>query len=225
MPHPYPPLVHRRGFTAEAKENIRKRYVETDEAMYRIAADVGVHRDTIARLAEAEGWPLRKDRPPRDLPVTLRLDIAAAEMRDAAAALTAAPVVAPPPEAADATEPAEPLPPSIPLPLADRLQQAVERELAKVERLKEETGSETRRTMAVERIARTLSALTQTLFKVRALREPGSVTADAPHDDLPADIDGFRDALARRIEAFVASRADADVPAAGEHPGAASPAA
>ena len=92
MPHPYPPLVHRRGFTDEAKENIRKRYVETDEALHRIAADVGVHRDTIARLAEAEGWPWRKDQPPRGLPVTLRLDIAGTELRDAAVALTEEPV-------------------------------------------------------------------------------------------------------------------------------------
>ena len=180
--------------------------------MDRIAADFSVHRETIRRLAEREGWPLRRDRPPRGLPAALQLDLAAAETLKAARGLAA-----PAPETGDVGADA----PS----LALRLEQAVERELAKVERLKDETGSETSRSQAAERIARTLSALTQTLFKVRALREPGVATSDHAHDDLPADLDGFRDALARRIDAFVASRADGGLAGAGEPPGPASPAA
>lgn len=203
-------------FSPEALANIRQRYVETNESMDRIAADFNVYRDTIRRLAERQGWPLRCNRPPRGLPAALQLDLAAAETLKAARSLAA-----PAPKTGDVeADAADKEAPS----LALRLEQAVERELAKVERLKEETGSETSRSHAAERIARTLSALTQTLFKVRALREPGSVTAHEP-DDMPADIDGFRDALARRIDAFVASRADDGLAGAGEPPGAASPAA
>jgi hypothetical protein len=161
--------------------------------MDRIAADFDVHRRTIRRLAEHQGWPLRRDRPPRGLPATMQLDLAAADTLKAASGLAA--------RAAETGDAAAEAPT-----LALRLEQAVERELAKVERLKEETGSETSSSRAAERIARTLSALTQTLFKVRALREPQSAAAHEP-EDMPADIDAFREALARRIEAFVTSRA------------------
>jgi hypothetical protein len=213
-----PPVQRGRGFTAEAIENIRKRYVETDEAVYCIASDVGVHRDTIARLAADQGWPLRKQRPPRELPAALRLDLAAAQMRltvDAGAANGGGEADVRPSDASPQADVA---------PLAQRLEQAVERELTKVERLKEETGSETRRTVAAERIARTLSVLTQTLFKVRALREPG---AASPHeyDDLPDGADEFRRELARRIDAFVASRADTGLAEPDESSSATSPAA
>jgi hypothetical protein len=211
-----PPVQRGRGFTAEAIENIRKRYVETDEAVYCIASDVGVHRDTIARLAADQGWPLRKQRPPRGLPSALRLDLAAAQLR-----LTADVVSTEGGSVAAALPPATSTPAST-APLAQRLEQAVERELTKVERLKEETGSETRRTVAAERIARTLSVLTQTLFKVRALREPGAVSPHE-HNDLPDGVDEFRHELARRIDAFVASRVDARLAEPGEPSDAASP--
>ncbi|MEA2876056.1 MAG: hypothetical protein QOF14_1252, partial [Hyphomicrobiales bacterium] len=66
-----------RGFTREAIANIGHRYQNTDEPQSSIAADYGVHRKTIETLAKAEGWVMRKDRAPRDLPPDLRLDIEA----------------------------------------------------------------------------------------------------------------------------------------------------
>jgi transposase-like protein len=59
-----------------------------------------------------------------------------------------------------------------------------------------------------ERSARTLATLTQTLRALRQMRggdlpEQGSSDDD---DDMPRDIDEFRIDLARRIDAFVASR-------------------
>jgi len=55
---------------------------------------------------------------------------------------------------------------------------------------------------------------------VRRLRQPGNISG-SNDDDLPSDADGFRLALAHRIEAFVRSRTDAgvserDQPADGE---------
>lgn len=46
---------------------------------------------------------------------------------------------------------------------------------------------------------------------VRRLRQPGNISG-SNDDDLPSDADGFRLALAHRIEAFVRSRTDGDVP-------------
>ena len=62
-----------------------------------------------------------------------------------------------------------------------------------------------------ERAARTLANLTATLQKLSPLR--GGVPLTASHtgndyDDMPADLDEFRRDLARRIDAFVASRTD-----------------
>jgi hypothetical protein len=64
-----------------------------------------------------------------------------------------------------------------------------------------------------ERTARTLASLTETIHKLRCIRcgTPENKTDDEqPDDDMPADIDAFRDALARRIEAFMESRTDAE---------------
>ncbi|QDM16572.1 hypothetical protein FNL55_11345 [Tardiphaga sp. vice352] len=206
-----PPLHNRvRGFTDEALADIRRRYVETDETTASIAESYGMNRNTVTATAKRQGWPMRRDRPPRELPAELRGTAPATGTSAAALAAEAAILEA---EAADKDA----------LPLALRLEQAVVRELARVER--RTGGGVAMRPSESERVARTLSTLTQTLFKVRALREPGSVSADAQHDDMPADLDGFRDALARRIEAFVASRADDGLAGAGEPPGPASPAA
>jgi hypothetical protein len=69
---------------------------------------------------------------------------------------------------------------------------------------------------AARETVRTLSMLTQTLQLIQRLRASAALAAqnntkDNRHDDddLPADIDAFRDELARRIDAFVASRTGA----------------
>ena len=192
IPMSDPPLHNRvRGFTDEALADIRRRYVETDETTASIAESYDVNRNTITETAKRHGWPMRRDKPPRGLPAALRETGSAEGTGDAASAAEAAIF-----DAAAADKDA--------LPLALRLEQAVVRELARVER--RNSAGAAMRPSESERVARTLSTLTQTLFKVRALREPGSVTApDA--EDMPADIDSFREALARRIDAFVESRA------------------
>ena len=204
---------HTRGFSPEALADVCYRYTETDETVASIAKSYGVSKDTVLATAKKHSWPMRRDRPPRGLAEAVR-DNAPAEgagvapVVAAAASIEAAPTDATPIDAAsiDAAAAANDA-----LPLALRLEQAVVRELARVEQRHRAGGN--MRPSESERVARTLSTLTQTLFKVRALREPGSVTAHEP-DDMPADIDGFRDALARRIEAFVAGRADDELPAA-----------
>jgi hypothetical protein len=187
-----------RGFTPAAIENARRRYEETDEPQDSIAADFGVHRKTLDRLAKNQGWRLRKDRARRDLPPDLRL------LTEAERAVRA--------EVEGEAGASAPASPSI----ADRLERAVERELAAVEIMRATLGPEPQPPADAERTARTLERLTDTLFKVRRLRLPEAQTAGQYDDtDMPRDIDEFRRKLARRIEAFVRSRTDGAVPPAG----------
>jgi hypothetical protein len=77
---PFPP-VHdpAYGLSAEALEYARQRYEETDDSQNSIALDVGKSRGTLDSIAKAQGWRLRKDRPPRGLPQALKLNIEATE--------------------------------------------------------------------------------------------------------------------------------------------------
>lgn len=189
----------RRGFTPEAIENIRHRYLDTEETQTSIAKDFGVSRRTIDDLVQLEGWPQRKDRVARDLPPDLKLKIEA----DRA-------VVA----AIEATDEAAPLT------VAERLERAAEKELAALERARVTLGLEPSSPADAERAVRTIERLTETLFKVRRLRVPDEVArGEIAASDLPKDIDEFRHALANRIATFARSRAGAGIPAEGESGG------
>jgi hypothetical protein len=185
------------GLSPEALEYVRQRYENTDDWVSIIAADVRKSRATIYNIAKAQGWTLRKDRPPQGLPQALKLDIEAADAVDNKA-----------PDAGDRS--ARPEAALDPLSIPARLEAALEEELRKVESLRGETAARGKRSIEAERVARTLATLTETLFKVRRLRQPGSISG-SNDDDLPADPDAFRLALAERIEAFVRSRIGEDV--------------
>jgi hypothetical protein len=200
------------GLSAEALEYTRQRYEETDDLQSTIAADIRISRGTLHRVAKAQGWVLRKDRPPRGLSPVLKLDIEATEAEHDQASQSKAEDRSTAPDS----------PPNVGS-VADRLEAALEKELRKVESLRGESGPRGKRSIEAERIARTLATLTETLFRVRRLREPGNING-SNDDDLPADADGFRLALAHRIEVFVRSRTDAgvrerDEPADGEPAG------
>jgi hypothetical protein len=78
-----------------------------------------------------------------------------------------------------------------------------------VETMRASLGKEPLRPMDAERTARTLSVLAETLSKLRRQRLAATPQAGSDHDnDMPADIDEFRNELARRIRAFIASRTD-----------------
>ena len=95
-------------------------------------------------------------------------------------------------------------------PLADtvaRLHRAILDELAAVETLHMNLKGRPQDAAGAARTARTLSSLTATLHKLQSLQcTPANSGSD--HDDIPADIDEFRNELARRIDTFVASRTD-----------------
>ncbi|MDQ2084323.1 hypothetical protein RA307_29400 [Xanthobacteraceae bacterium Astr-EGSB] len=212
-------------YSAEFLADIRRRYEDTDEPVGEIAADMGMRPSSLLRKAKKLGWALRKDRPPRELPAARRTQLEA----EAAIAAEVAARQAASHEAAqhEAVEPAvaaeeaageaandEPGPPAV-IPLVERLEQVIERELHTVEIMRSTLGPEPQSAAEAERTARTLATLTATLFKIRRLRAgealPQMRTAGPGADavDLPADLDQFRDAVARRIEIFVHSRTGA----------------
>lgn len=112
-------------------------------------------------------------------------------------------------------------PPADRVAIAARMQQVVERQMDAVERVLAILGPANQ--IEAERTARTLASTARTLRDIAAFNQPDEMTApDAADDDpVPRDIDAFRDALARRIEAFVAARRAADdggVPDDGSEP-------
>ena len=173
-------------YTPEFLAEARRRIEQTTESMTSIAGKFGMHHSVLSRLVKRERWV----RPEASLH---RRGLSPA-MRLAAEADALADAPAPPDPAA-----------------LDRIEQAVLKELATVETMRASLDKEPLRPIDAERTARTLSILAETLAKLRRHRLAAAAPAGSDHDDdFPADLDAFRIDLARRIEAFVASRADED---------------
>jgi hypothetical protein len=218
-PRGRPRLAPFQSCTPEMEENIRQRYEETDEPVAAIAADRGVAPGSLRRIAYAKGWVRRKHRPPKDVTAAMRI---LAETERLEARVTPTPTLplaggGSPTERGEReqTESAAPSSPGLHLADIERLEAAVRKELGVIEAMRAAYGSEPYRPYHAQLTTRTLSNLTDTLGKLVRLRAALAQPLPAPtgfaHDDMPADIDEFRDALARRIEAFLESReAEAD---------------
>jgi len=108
-------------------------------------------------------------------------------------------------QSADADDPATIVP---------RLQGAVARVLPAIETNLAKLAAGPGHPREMEQAARALGSLTRTLRELTSLLSQQQAPATSKgddYDDMPEDIDAFRDALARRIEAFVASR-EAEIP-------------
>jgi hypothetical protein len=182
-PVPGTPSPMRTRLSAELQAHARRQFEQTDRYVTDIALDCGVDESVLRRMALREGW-VRYVGPPRGLPPVAKL---LAEV--------------------EALETLPPVTPDERVAAIDRLHREAMAQLAEVEALRART---TPAAKDAERNAHTLSSLTETVRKLQgmrcALHVPGS-THDADYD-LPADPDAFRDELARRIDAFIASRAN-----------------
>jgi hypothetical protein len=177
------PSPMRTRLSAELQAHARRQFEQTDRYVTDIALDCGVDESVLRRMALREGW-VRYVGPPRGLPPVAKL---LAEV--------------------EALETLPPVTPDERVAAIDRLHREAMAQLAEVEALRART---TPAAKDAERNAHTLSSLTETVRKLQGMRcaihLPGS-THDADYD-LPADPDAFRDELARRIDAFIASRAN-----------------
>ena len=93
--------------------------------------------------------------------------------------------------------------------IVPRLQSAVIRVLPAIEATIARLAAGPQHPREMEQAARALGALMRTLRELNALLSQHNAQAGADlYDDMPADMDAFREQLARRLEAIMASPAD-----------------
>jgi hypothetical protein len=217
-------------FTPELIAHGRYRYENTDEPVASIAIDFDVHERTMRDYILQWKWTPRKERPPKGIAPLAALmmqsqqipateivaqaasppEVAAGEpaASDPASADTMANA---PPVADPATEPAPAAAADERSAMVERLWRAASGELAAVERMRAQLGTQPQSPVDAERTARTLESLMRIAKEVDRLRGVNAVSAADDDDDLPRDLDEFRHALARRIHAFLDSRRDGGV--------------
>jgi hypothetical protein len=197
----------RYNFTSEYLERLRRRYEEDlSVSVASIAAEAEIGERLVYRLARKHNWRMRSH--PRELPKHVQL-------ADAAKALVSQ-EHAPPP-----LPPASVVPPDAGTlsPQAgrgenalDRLEQLVLNAIAIEEAERASLGPAPRKPSEAMHKARAYRSHLDTLQEIgreRMRQNPQPATADKPEEPIPDDIDEFRLALARRIDAFVAGWTDA----------------
>ncbi|MDP2410015.1 MAG: hypothetical protein Q8M26_06985 [Pseudolabrys sp.] len=192
---PKPASRRRIHLTPALLEDIRRRYEETDDTMVAIAADYRMSDTTLRRLVREHRWA-RRQPVPRELPK-------AASLQSVAEALDQQRLT-PGPSSADPD-------------IFDNLVVAAGAMLAALTAWQRRLPATPAGLSGEgEASARTIDDLTRTFAQIRRRRGvpsgPVRTTADVPfdEDDRYANIDAFRDEIARRIEAFVESESRAE---------------
>ena len=203
------------NYTPELVASVLHDYVHTDKPTAQIAAEHHINERDVTRIRHIAGVPTRRARV-RALPPPMR------ELHEAAIRLKAAtPPGAEvgrntrgeaehiaPQDAAGAMRSAYcALQPEGGLAaLIARVQRLVEQELAAEEATRAELGMLARTPAESERCARTVASMTRTLHVLLRMRASAAPEQAPFNHDLPEDADEIRNELARRIEAFLASR-------------------
>ena len=228
----------RLSVTPELLADVRRRYEQTDEPLATMAADLGCSLETVRNIGTRENW-VRYVRPPHDLTPAARLKVRAEALAKEQGALTLPPRSGgegrPPELAQQATADgvggearSQETPTPIPSPqgggeddaappqVAETAQQ-LHRELlaliAEVKATRQRMKREGYGKSDLQEASRMVISLSGALGKLKPMlpADPQAESDDA-YDDTPADIDEFREALARKIEAFMESRPDEDGP-------------
>ena len=200
------------AFAPKLVASVGHDYLHTNKTVAQIGLDHHVGVRDIARMREREGWPKRNERV-RDVPSPMRALREAAALAEAACVPAMQIDAAPdnlgssdPPGSEPGDKEASPT-----LDIASaiaRIENLVQREIAAEERERARLGGLPRDSVDAARCAQRLWTLTQTLYALARLRgssaEPEQGSSNV--DDIPTDIDEFRRALARRIEACLESR-------------------
>ena len=190
-------------YSPEIVESVLHQYVHTDKPVGEIARDHKMDPRDVTRIRHAARCPARRLQA-RAIPPAMALFQDTMKRLMAAAPPRASSKAAASPDLSAARETAPPPADALAL---DRIERLVEQELAAQEATRAQLGLLARTPVEAERSVRILSTSIQILLALARLRGDG-----APHreiendDDMPDDIDDFRNELARRIRAFVASR-------------------
>jgi hypothetical protein len=218
--------------SSEAWAQIRYDYEHTERPIEAICAQHGISSGTLRDRMRRWGWTRRRPPIPRQGPPPLpapHIAVAAPPLPAVPAAGTAAPSPAAAPQSETGIETPAPCLTAASPPaagegagaldngaLVPRLESAVARVLPAIEATLAKLAVGPTPTRDMEQAARALSSLTRTLRELNSLlaqRQPpaaadgdGSGGGGGDDDDMPEDIDAFRFELARRIDAFVASR-------------------
>lgn len=219
------------SYTPALLASLKHDVEETDIPLPAVGKKHGISKRTLLRLSDREGWKKRSERL-RDLPPAARLlSEATALLTERGATQQAGlnrhpevPAAGGPRRATAQTGPSSfeardlrSLAPqddgdrfademNAPTTAIARIERLVEKELDAEEAVRAQLGPLPRNPADAERTARTLSTLTQTLHALQRLRSGLGFQSHDDDDDIPRDIDEFRRELARRIDAFVASR-------------------
>jgi hypothetical protein len=191
-------LSRRRIYTPEFLAYARQRFEQTEDSLADIGQDLGVSSESVRLLAKREGWK-RYVRPPHGLPPAVKR-VMRAEVPDHQ------PQEQPGAQDDDTAVLAQVGGEGGIPPLADtiaQLHRAVLDELAAIETLR----THSRSAGGSARTARTLASLTETLQKLQRM-QPTPANIGPDNADMPADIDEFRNELARRIDMFVLEQTD-----------------
>ncbi len=167
----------------------RRLYEETNTPTREIAALMGITRGTLDnRIAE---WKWTRRRYSAPAPATV----------PAAAAAETRPSGTPPAETAASDAGPRLAADEPPLAFAARVQRVLEAQMALIERTLNVLGPAN--SAEAERITRILAMISRTVQDIQASAEGQTSSDETDDDDVPGDIDEFREELARRIRSFV----------------------
>jgi hypothetical protein len=202
-------------YTAEFLAAARHGYENTDQPMRELARELGIGLTTLSTLAEKNGWAKRSQRQ-RGLSPAMQL-LAEAQALAAKGPVHSRESGNPDSAQQQAQEGLGPrfrgdersesaLVAPDPAALLIKLEQILAQLIA-AQQLAPANGIHS------PQGARTLTLLINSLRTLKGMRGPAPTdtgSIDNDYDDMPRDLDEFRHALARRIDAFVASETNAD---------------
>jgi hypothetical protein len=195
----------RKEFTPEALAQAQWEYEETDTPVADIAARAGCAATTLYAKVRELGWRTRHQRAAR-----LQALRQSGKVRIAKRPRQHRPRRRPGAASDEAVAGGD---------MMARVTRTVAREIEAIDDILARLEPGEARSSVAERAARTLASLARTLNEVRRMSPDNAPRAPAPestetdqHDRMPRDMDEFRRALARRIDAFIAGQEEPAIP-------------
>jgi hypothetical protein len=222
--------ARRLNVTPELIANVRHRFEHSEERLATMAADLGCCTETVRAIARREGW-VRYEPPPRDLSPAARLRVRAERLAEQQSPLIPAPgsaqgaarVQAPAGIQGDTEEPCQAAPGSPlsrgraddviapdPAVIAAQMLHEVGGFLDDVRAARKRMKREGYAKHELQAVSRVIADCSASLARLKPMAQRAAEPdTGIPYDDMPADIDEFRNELARQIDALLDDAPDA----------------